>query len=279
MGSGMSDKGSRLIAGVMTKIAFDAADLKSAGSGSYLEKSYKNFKEDCIADKVETQMFIDALEGKKEPTDPDYGKPFSQTIRKCKKRDQLIKKKMDEYEQFKKDIAQKIENVKKKIKEGIVTSVGKKITIKIITPGMLLWGYFCLEKHRIPNIDYCHMGKYNIMFPTHDKIWSVFLNEEVDKIMESRVSFFEFIDHLEARDQVHYMTTWEVTNGAPEQPISKDGIPSRQFLESMVNYDYSIEEHHDMSREVIFVSGIAYYFLKNARLIDRIRYYNKFCTV
>lgn len=279
MGSGMSDKGSRLIAGVMTKIAFDAADLKSAGSGSYLEKSYKDFKEDCIADKTETQMFIDALEGREEPTDPDYGKPFSQTIRKCKNRDQLIKERMEEYEQFKKDIVPKIENVKKKINEGIVTSVGKKITIKIITPGMLLWGYFCLEKHRIPNIDYCHMGKYNIMFPMHDKIWSVFLNEDVNKIMESRVNFFEFIDHLEARDQVHYMTTWQVTNGAPEQPISKDGIPSRQFLESIVNYDYIIKEHHDMSREVIFVSGIAYYFLKNARLIDRIRYYNKFCTV
>ena len=95
MGSGMSDKGSRLIAGVMTKIAFDAADLKSAGSGSYLEKSYKDFKEDCIADKVETQMFIDALEGREEPTDPDYGKPFSQTIRKCKNRDQLIKRNMN----------------------------------------------------------------------------------------------------------------------------------------------------------------------------------------
>lgn len=279
MGSGMSDKGSRLIAGVMTKIAFDAADLKSAGSGSYLEKSYKNFKEDCIADKTETQMFVDALEGREEPTDPDYGKPFSQTIRKCKNRDQLIKKKMEEYEQFKKDIVPKIENVKKKINEGIVTSVGKKITIKIITPGMLLWGYFCLEKHRIPNIDYCHMGKYNIMFPMHDKIWSVFLNEDVNKIMESRVNFFEFIKHLETRDRVFYMTTWEVTTGAPENPISKDGIPSRQFLESIVNYDYVIREHHDMSREVIFVSGIAYYFLKNARLIDRIRYYNKFCTV
>lgn len=279
MGSGMSDKGSRLIAGVMTKIAFDAADLKSAGSGSYLEKWYKYFKEDNIADKVETQMFIDALEGREEPTDPNYGKPFSQTIRKCKNRDQLIKEKMDEYEQFKKDIVQKIKNVKKKIKEGIVTFVGKKITIKIITPGMLLWGYFCLEKHRIPNIDYCHMGKYNIMFPMHDKIWSVFLNEDINKIMESRVNFFEFIDHLETRDQVYYMTAWGVTNGAPENPISRDGIPSRQFLESIVNYDHITKEHHDMSREVIFVRGIAYYFLKNARLIDRIRYYNKFCTV
>lgn len=279
MGSGMSDKGSRLIAGIMTKIAFDAADLKNAGSGSYLEKSYKRFKESNIADKEETQMFIDALEGKEEPTDPNYGKPFSQTIRKCKNRDQLIKEKMEEYEQFKKDIAPKIEDVKKKIKEGIVTSLGKKITIKIITPGMLLWGYFCLEKHRIPNIDYCHMGKYNIMFPMHDKIWSVFLNEDVNKIMESRVNFFEFIDHLETRDQVFYMTTWSVTNGAPEKPMLRGDVPSRQFLESMVNYDYIINEHHDMSREVIFVSGLAYYFLKNARLIDRIRYYNKFCTV
>ena len=279
MGSGMSDKGSRLIAGVMTKIAFDAADLKSAGSGSYLEKDYKDFKENDIADKAETQMFIDALEGREEPTDPNYGKPFSQTIRKCKNRNQLIRKKMEEYEQFKKDIAPKIKNVKKKIKAGIVTSLGKKITIKIITPGMLLRGYFCLEKHRIPNIDYCHMGKYNIMFPMHDKIWSVFLNEEADKIMESRVSFFEFIDHLEARDQVHYMTVWGVTNGAPENPISRDGIPSRQFLESIVNYDHITREHHDMSREVIFVLRLAYYFLKNARLIDRIRYYNKFCTV
>lgn len=144
---------------------------------------------------------------------------------------------------------------------------------------IILWGYFCLEKHRIPNIDYCHMGKYNIMFPMHDKIWSVFLNEEVDKIMESRVNFFEFIDHLEARDQAHYMTTWAVTTGAPENPISRDGIPSRQFLESMVNYDYVIREHHDMSKEVIFVSGLAYYFLHNARLIDRIRYYNKFSTI
>ena len=186
---------------------------------------------------------------------------------------------MEEYEQFKKDIAPKIKNVKEKIKHGIVTSVGKKITIKIITPGMLLWGYFCLEKHRIPNIDYCHMGKYNIMFPMHDKIWSVFLNEDVNKIMESRVNFFEFIKHLETRDRVFYMTVWEVTNGAPENIMLKDGTPSRQFLESMVNYDYVIKEHHDMSREVIFVSGIAYYFLKNARLIDRIRYYNKFCTV
>ncbi len=279
MGSGMSDKGSRLIAGVMTKIAFDAADLKSAGSGSYLEKDYKDFKENDIADKAETQMFIDALEGREEPTDPNYGKPFSQTIRKCKNRNQLIRKKMEEYEQFKKDIAPKIKNVKEKIKDGIVTSVGKKITIKIITPGMLLWGYFCLEKHRIPNIDYCHMGKYNIMFPMHDKIWSVFLNEDVNKIMESRVNFFEFIKHLETRDRVFYMTVWEVTNGAPENIMLKDGTPSRQFLESMVNYDYVIKEHHDMSREVIFVSGIAYYFLKNARLIDRIRYYNKFCTV
>lgn len=279
MGSGMSDKGSRLIAGIMTKIAFDAADLKSAGSGSYLEKSYKSFKEDHIADKAETQMFIDALEGREEPTDPNYGKPFSQTIRKCKNRDQLIKKKMDEYEQLKKDIAPKIENVEKKIKAGIVTSVGKKITINIITPGMLLWGYFCLEKHRIPNIDYCHMGKYNIMFPMHDKIWSVFLNEDINKIMESRVNFFEFMYHLELRDQVYYITAYAVTTGAPENPISRDGIPSRQFLESMVNYDYVIREHHDMSREVIFVSGLAYYFLHNARLIDRIRYYNKFSTI
>ena len=157
--------------------------------------------------------------------------------------------------------------------------MGKKITIKIITPGILLWGYFCLEKHRIPNIDYCHMGKYNIMFPMHDKIWSAFLKEEVDKITESRVNFFEFINRLETRDRVHYMTVWGVTNGAPEKPISIDGVPTRQFLESMVNYDYVIKEHHDMSREVIFVSGIAYYFLQNARLADRIRYYNKFCTV
>ena len=279
MGSGMSDKGSRLIAGIMTKVAFDAADLKSAGSGSYLEKDYKDFKENHIADKIETQMFIDALEEREEPTDPDYGKPFSQTIRKCKNRDQLINKRMEEYEQFKKDIAPKIENVEKKIKAGIVTSVGKKITIEIITPGMLLWGYFCLEKHRIPNIDYCHMGKYNIMFPMHDKIWSVFLNEDINKIMESRVNFFEFMFHLEIRDRVYYMTAWEVTNGAPEQPISRDGIPSRQFLESIVNYNYGIKEHNDMSREVIFVSRLAYYFLKNARLIDRIRYYNRFCTV
>ncbi|MDY2956561.1 MAG: hypothetical protein SOR59_02980 [Lachnospiraceae bacterium] len=97
--------------------------------------------------------------------------------------------------------------------------------------------------------------------------------------MESRVNFFEFIDHLEARDQAHYMTTWAVTTGAPENPISRDGIPSRQFLESMVNYDYVIRKHHDMSKEVIFVSGLAYYFLHNARLIDRIRYYNKFSTI
>lgn len=276
MGSGMSDKGSRLIAGIMTKIAFDAADLKSAGSGSYLEKSYKSFKEDHIADKAETQMFIDALEGREEPTDPNYGKPFSQTIRKCKNRDQLIKKKMDEYEPLKKDIAPKIKNAETKIKAGIVTSLGKKITIKIITPGMLLWGYFCLEKHRIPNIDYCHMGKYNIMFPMHDKIWSVFLNEDINKIMESRVNFFEFMDHLGTRDQVYYMPTYAVTNGAPEQPISRDGIPSRQFLESIVNYNYGIKEHNDMSREVIFMRRLRYYFLKNARLIDRIRYYNKF---
>ena len=276
---GMGDKGSRLIAGVMTKIAFDAADLKSAGSGNSLEKSYKDFKENHIADKIETQMFIDALEGREEPTDPDYGKPFSQTIRKCRKRDQLIKKKMEEYEQFKKDIAPKIENVKEKIKNGIVTSIGKKITVNIITPGILLWGYFCLERHRIPNIDYCHMGKYNIMFPMHDKIWSAFLNEDINKIMESRVNFFEFIRHLEFRDNVSYMTTWGVTTGAPEKPILIDGVPTRQFLDSMVNYDYVIREHHDMSREVIFVSGIAYYFLQNARLIDRIRYYNKFCTV
>lgn len=276
MGSGMSDKGSRLIAGIMTKVAFDAADLKSAGSGSYLEKDYKNFKEDQIADRAETQMFIDALEEREKPTDPNYGKPFSQTIRKCKNRDQLINKKMEEYEQFKKNIAPKIENVEKKIKAGIVTSLGKKITIEITTPGMLLWGYFCLEKHRIPNIDYCHMGKYNIMFPMHDKIWSVFLNEEVDKIMESRVNFFEFMDHLGTRDQVDYMPTCAVTTGAPENPISRDGIPSRQFLESIVNYDYVIREHHDMSREVIFMRRLRYYFLKNARLIDRIRYYNKF---
>lgn len=276
---GMGDKGSRLIAGVMTKIAFDAADLKSAGSGNSLEKRYKDFKENHIADKIETQMFIDALEGREEPTDPDYGKPFSQTIRKCKKRDQLIKKKMEEYEEFKKDITPKIKNVKEKIENGIVTSVGEEINIKIITPGILLWGYFCLEKHRIPNIDYCHMGKYNIMFPMHDKIWSAFLNEDINKIMESRVNFFEFINRLETRDRVFYMTAWEVTNGAPEKPISIDGVPTRQFLDSMVNYDYVIREHHDMSREVIFVSGIAYYFLQNARLIDRIRYYNKFCTV
>lgn len=279
MGSGMSDKGSRLIAGIMTKIAFDAADLKSAGAGSYLEKSYKSFKEDNIADKAETQMFIDALEGREEPTDPDYGKPFSETIRKCKNRDQLINKKMEEYEQFKKDIAPEIKNVEKKIKAGIVTSVGKKITIEIITPGMLLWGYFCLEKHRIPNIDYCHMGKYNIMFPMHDKIWSVFLNEDINKIMESRVNFFEFISHLESRDQVHYMTVWKVTNGAPENIMLKGDIPSRQFLESIANSDYGIKEYNDMSREVIFVVGLCYYFLKNARLIDRIRYYNKFYTV
>ena len=273
---GMGDKGIRLLAGIMTKIAFDAADSKGSELGSYLEKSYKDFKENHIADKIETQMFIDALEGREEPTDPDCGKPFSQTVIKRKNRDQLIKKKMEEYEQFKKDIAPKIKNVKEKIKDGIVTSVGKKITIKIITPGMLLWGYFCLEKHRIPNIDYCHIGKYNIMFPMHDKIWSVFLNEDINKIMESRVNFFEFIDHLETRDQVYYMTAWGVTNGAPENPISRDGIPSRQFLESIVNYDHITKEHHDMSREVIFVRGIAYYFLKNARLIDRIRYYNKF---
>lgn len=276
---GMGDKGSRLIAGVMTKIAFDAADLKSAGSGISLEKRYKNFKENHIADKIETQMFIDALEGREEPTDPDYGKPFSQTVIKRKNRDQLIKKKMEEYEQFKKDITPKIKNVKEKIENGIVTSVGEEINIKIITPGILLWGYFCLEKHRIPNIDYCHMGKYNIMFPMHDKIWSAFLNEDINKIMESRVNFFEFINRLETRDRVFYMTAWEVTNGAPEKPISIDGVPTRQFLDSMVNYDYVIREHHDMSREVIFVSGIAYYFLQNARLIDRIRYYNKFCTV
>ena len=276
---GMGDKGSRLIAGVMTKIAFDAADLKSAGSGNSLEKSYKYFKEKYIADKIETQMFIDALEGREEPTDPNYGKPFSQTVIKRKDRDQLIKKKMEEYEQFKKDITPKIENVKEKMTNGIVTSIGEEINIKIITPGILLWGYFCLEKHRIPNIDYCHMGKYNIMFPMHDKIWSTFLNEDINKIMESRVNFFEFINRLEARDRVFYMTTWCVTNGAPEKPISKDGVPTREFLDSMVNYDYLIREHHDMSREVIFVSGIAYYFLQNARLIDRIRYYNKFCTV
>lgn len=279
MGSGMSDKGSRLIAGIMTKIAFDAADLKSAGSGSYLEKDYKDFKENHIADKAETQIFIDALEGREEPTDPNYGKPFSQTIRKCKNRDQLIKNKMEEYEQFKKDIAPKIKNVEKKIKEGIVTSVGKKITINVITPGMLLWGYFCLEKHRIPNIDYCLMGKYNIMFPMHDKIWSVFLNEDINKIMESRVNFFDFMRHLVTRDRVYYITACAVTTGAPENPISRDGIPSRQFLESMLNYDYVIREHHDMSREVIFVSRLAYYFLHNARLIDRIRYYNKFSTI
>lgn len=276
---GMGDKGIRLIAGIMTKIAFDAADAKGSESGISLEKRYKDFKENHIADKIETQMFIDALEGREEPTDPDYGKPFSQTIRKRKNRDQLIKKKMEEYEQFKKDITPKIENVKEKITNGIVTSIGKKITINIITPGILLWGYFCLEKHKIPNIDYCHMGKYNIMFPMHDKIWSVFLNEEVGKITESRVNFFEFIRHLEFRDNVYYMTTWGVTTRAPEKPILIDGVPTRQFLDSMVNYDYVIREHHDMSKEVIFVSGIAYYFLQDARLADRIRYYNKFCTV
>ena len=99
----------------------------------------------------------------------------------------------------------------------------------------------------------------------------------VQKIQKE--NFFEFINRLETRDRVFYMTAWEVTNGAPEKPISIDGVPTRQFLDSMVNYDYVIREHHDMSREVIFVSGIAYYFLQNARLIDRIRYYNKFCTV
>ena len=276
---GMGDKGIRLLAGIMTKIAFDAADAKSSESGISLEKSYKDFKENHIADKIETQMFIDALEGREEPINPDYGKPFSQTIRKCKNRDQLINKKMEEYEQFKKDITPKIESVKEKINNGIITSMRKKITVNIITPGILLWGYFCLEKHRIPNIDYCHMGKYNIMFPMHDKIWSVFLNEEVDKITESRVNFFEFIRYLEYIDRVHYMTAWCVTTGAPEKPISKDGVPTREFLDSMVNYDYVIREHHDISREVIFVSGIAYYFLQNARLADRIRYYNKFCTV
>lgn len=276
---GMGDKGIRLLAGIMTKIAFDAADSKGSELGSYLEKSYKDFKENHIADKIETQMFIDALEGREEPTDPDCGKPFSQTVIKRKNRDQLIKKKMEEYEQFKKDITPKIESVKEKINNGIITSMRKKITIKIITPGILLWGYFCLEKHRIPNIDYCHMGKYNIMFPMHDKIWSAFLNEDINKIMESRVDFFEFIRYLEFRDRVHYMTAWCVTTGAPEKPISIDGVPTRPFLDSMVNYDYVIREHHDMSREVIFVSGIAYYFLQNARLADRIRYYNKFCTV
>ena len=276
---GMDDRGIRLIAGIMTKIAFDAADSKGSELGISLEKRYKNFKENHIADKIETQMFIDSLEGREEPTDPDYGKPFSQTIRKHKNRDQLIKKKMEEYEQFKKDITPKIESIKEKINNGIVTSIGEKITVNIITPGILLWGYFCLEKHRIPNIDYCHMGKYNIMFPMHDKIWSAFLNEDINKIMESRVDFFEFIRYLEFRDNVSYMTTWGVTTGAPEKPISIDGVPTRQFLESMVNYDYVIKEHHDISREVIFVSGIAYYFLQNARLADRIRYYNKFCTV
>lgn len=276
---GMGDRGIRLIAGIMTKMAFDAADAKGSELGISLEKRYKNFKENHIADKIETQMFIDALEGREEPTDPDYGKPFSQTVIKRKNRDQLIKKKMEEYEQFKKDITPKIESVKEKIKNGIVTSVGEEITIKIITPGILLWGYFCLEKHRIPNIDYCHMGKYNIMFPMHDKIWSAFLNEDINNIMESRVNFFEFIRYLEFRDDVSYMTTWGVTTGAPEKPILIDGVPTRPFLDSMVNYDYVIREHHDMSREVIFVSGIAYYFLQNARLADRIRYYNKFCTV
>lgn len=272
---GMGDKGSRLIAGIMTKIAFDAADSKGSELGSYLENDYKCFEEDHIADKAETQMFIDALEGREEPTDINYGKPFSQTVIKRKDKDQLIKKKMEEYEQFKKDITPKIENVKEKITNGIVTSIGKKITVNIITPGILLWGYFCLEKHRIPNIDYCHMGKYNIMFPMHDKIWSVFLNEEVDKITESRVNFFEFIRYLEYIDRVHYMTAWCVTTGAPEKPISKDGVPTRQFLDSMVNYDYVIREHHDMSREVIFMRMFRYYFCKNAGLKDRIRYYNK----
>ena len=276
---GMGDKGIRLLAGIMTKIAFDAADAKSSESGISLEKRYKNFKENHIADKIETQMFIDALEGREEPTEPNYGKPFSQTVIKRKNRDQLIKKKMEEYEQFKKDVTPKIKNVKEKIKNGKVTSVGEEINIKIITPGILLWGYFCLEKHRIPNIDYCHMGKYNIMFPMHDKIWSAFLNEDINNIMGSRVNFFEFIRYLEFRDNVSYMTAWGVTTGAPEKPISIDGVPTRQFLESMVNYDYVIREHHDMSREVIFVSGIAYYFLQNARLGDRIRYSNKFCTV
>lgn len=276
---GMGDKGIHLIAGIMTKIAFDAADAKGSELGISLENDYKDFKENHIADKIETQMFIDALEGREEPTDPDYGKPFSQTVIKRKNRDQLIKKKIEEYEQFKKDITPKIENVKEKITNGIFTSIGKKITVNIITPGMLLWGYFCLEKHRIPNIDYCHMGKYNIMFPTHDKIWSAFLNEDINKIMESRVNFFEFIRYLEFKDNVFYMTVWGVTNGAPEKPISIDSVPTRQFLESIVNHNYVIKEHHDMSREVIFVSGIAYYFLQNARLADRIRYYNKFCTV
>ena len=146
---GMGDKGIRLIAGIMTKIAFDAADSKGSESGISLEKSYKDFKENHIADKIETQMFIDALEGREEPTDPDYGKPFSQTVIKRKNRDQLIKKKMEEYEQFKKDITPKIKNIKEKIKNGIVTSVGEEININIVTPGILLWGYFCLEKHRL----------------------------------------------------------------------------------------------------------------------------------
>ena len=139
---GMGDKGIRLLAGIMTKIAFDAADAKGSELGNSLEKRYKDFKENHIADKIETQMFIDALEGREEPTDPDYGKPFSQTVIKRKNRDQLIKKKMEEYEQFKKDITPKIENVKEKITNGIFTSIGKKITINIITPGILLWGVF-----------------------------------------------------------------------------------------------------------------------------------------